>query len=193
MKLWRQRLDRTTNWAVIVLAAILTWTFSDPPVPHYVVLIGVASLGIFLFVEARRYRGYDIWRTRVRLLQENVFAYALDDDRELPEEEWREQLSQDYLTPRMKVTLEEALAHRLRRIYLPLFLVLLAAWPLHVTSFGPGDWPASAAIGDVSGLAVTAVVAGFLVALLVVAFRPRSWKGELLEAEVDAWDRHGER
>jgi uncharacterized membrane protein len=29
MKLWRERLDRTTNWAVPLMTAILTWAFSN--------------------------------------------------------------------------------------------------------------------------------------------------------------------
>ena len=80
MKFWRERLDRTTNWAVIVIAALLTWAFSGPDNPHYILLVGVATLTVFLVIESRRYRGYDIWRTRVRTIQENVWAYGLDPD-----------------------------------------------------------------------------------------------------------------
>ena len=80
MTFWRERLDRTTNWAVIVLAAVLTWAFSAPSNPHYVLLGGTAVLALFLVVEARRYRGYDLWRGRVRMLQRNVWALGLDPD-----------------------------------------------------------------------------------------------------------------
>ena len=75
---WRQRLDQTTTWAVTVLAAILTWAFSSPDNPHYILLGGVVVITIFLGIEARRYRDYDLFRSRVRLLQENLFANALD-------------------------------------------------------------------------------------------------------------------
>lgn len=60
MKFWRQRLDRTTNWAVLVISAILTWAFSRLDIPQYILLIGVATLSVFLVIDARRYRGYDI-------------------------------------------------------------------------------------------------------------------------------------
>lgn len=60
MKFWRERLDRTTRWAVIVVAALITWAFASPDNPHYVLLVGVVTLGIFLTMEARRYRGYEI-------------------------------------------------------------------------------------------------------------------------------------
>ena len=127
MKFWRERLDRTTNWAVVVISALLTWSFSSTNTPHYVILIGIATLTVFLVVEARRYRGYDIWRTRVRSLQQNVFAKGLDPSVELSNPNWRTELASDYRQPTLKITTEEAIAHRLRRIYLPLFGLLLVA------------------------------------------------------------------
>lgn len=175
MKLWRERLDKTTNWAVLVMAAILTWAFSTPRNPHYVILVGAATIGLFLVVEARRYRAYDVWRSRVRSLQENVWAYGLDPSKGLADENWRAHLADDYRTPTLKITSEEALAHRLRRVYLPLFTVLLAAWVIRVGAFDPNPWPASAAIGQISGLAVTAVVLLAYVSATVVALRPRTW------------------
>lgn len=181
MKLWRERLDRTTNWAVIVMAAIITWAFSSPNNPHYIILIGVATLSVFLLIEARRYRGYEIWRTRVRLLQENVWAPGLDPSRGVEDPSWRERLSQDYRTPTLKISAEEAVAHRLRRVYLPLFGILLAAWVVRITAFSPEPWMESAAIGMIPGTAVVMVVVLFYLSALVVACRPRTWhaKGEL--------------
>ncbi|WP_435176283.1 DUF2270 domain-containing protein [Halorussus sp. AFM4] len=175
MKLWRERLDRTTNWAVLVMAGVLTWAFSSAGNPHYVLLVGAAAVCLFLVVEARRYRAYDVWRSRVRTLQENVWAYGLDPSTGPVDGDWRADLADDYRTPTIKITAEEALAHRLRRVYLPLFTVLLAAWVIRVLAFDPLAWPASAAIGEIPGVAVTAVVvAGYLVAL-AVALRPRTW------------------
>ncbi|UPM45134.1 DUF2270 domain-containing protein [Halocatena salina] len=181
MTFWRERLDRTTNWAVVVISAILTWAFSRPQAPHYILLIGIATLAVFLAIEARRYRGYDIWRSRVRKLQENVFAYGLDPSAGMPDPNWREKLSQDYRTPTIKITPEEAIAHRLRRIYLPLFTVLLAAWVVRITVFSPESWAVSAAIGGIPGEAVIVLVVLFYVGTAIVALRPRTWhaKGEL--------------
>ncbi|GGL42620.1 membrane protein [Halarchaeum grantii] len=183
MKYWRERLDETTNWAVIVMAAVLTWAFSSPDNPHYIVLIGIATLGVFLTVEARRYRGYDIWRSRVRTLQENVWAVGLDPETEVANPEWRERLGADYRTPTIKITAEEAIAHRLRRIYLPLFTVLLVAWLVRITAFSPESALDTAAVGVIPGTLVVAVVATFVLGALAVAFRPRTWhaRGELLE------------
>nr|WP_255647715.1 DUF2270 domain-containing protein [Natrinema zhouii] len=69
MKFWRERLDRTSNWAVIVMSGVLTWGFSGRNRPHYILLLGLAALTAFLIMEAQRYRGYDLWRGRVRTLQ----------------------------------------------------------------------------------------------------------------------------
>jgi uncharacterized membrane protein len=38
---WRGRLDQTTNWTVTIIAAMLTWVFSSPENPHYLLLIGM--------------------------------------------------------------------------------------------------------------------------------------------------------
>lgn len=181
MKFWRERLDRTTNWAVLVISAILTWAFSRPSIPHYIILIGVATLSVFLLIEARRYRGYDIWRSRVRKLQENVFAYGLDPSAGLPDPDWRETLSQDYRKPTIKISAEEAIAHRLRRVYLPLFTVLLAAWLVRITAFSPEPWVTSAAIGMMPGSIVVGLVTLFYLGAAITAVRPRTWhaKGEL--------------
>lgn len=181
MKFWRERLDRTTNWAVIVIAALLTWAFSDSAVPHYIILIGVLTLSVFLVIEARRYRGYDIWRTRVRTLQENVWAVGLNPEAGLVDEDWRAGLSDDYRNPTIKITPEEAIAHRLRRIYLPLYAVLLVAWLVRITAFSPGQWLDTASIGMIPGSIVVGLVAIFYAAAIVIACRPRTWhaKGEL--------------
>ncbi|MFB6219813.1 MAG: DUF2270 domain-containing protein [Halolamina sp.] len=181
MKFWRERLDRTTRWAVIVVAAIITWAFSSPDNPHYVVLVGVATLGIFLTMEARRYRGYEIWRSRVRILQENVWAYGLDPSLGVEDPDWREKLGRDYRSPTIKISTEEAIAHRLRRIYLPLSGAVLAAWLIRVTAFDPRPFPQSATVGLIPGSVVTLVVVLVFLGALVVACRPRTWhaKGEL--------------
>jgi uncharacterized membrane protein len=194
MTRWRERLDRTANWAVTVMAAILTWAFSSPNNPHYVILVGGIMLAIFLSIEARRYRGYDMWRSRVRVLQENLWALGLDPSSGVETPDWRERLSEDYHNPRMRISYEEAIAHRLRRIYLPLFTVLFGAWLFKVVFVvTDATWPTSASIGMLSGVLVTGLVVLGYVGLLLVTFRPRRWKakGELRhEEEVQPWEEY---
>lgn len=95
---WRDRLDTTTNWAVTVMSAIVAYAFSGE-VSHAVILAGLFMGTVFLFIEARRFRDYDIWRSRVRSLQENLFANALDPSQGVEHDAWRAQLSRDYRDP----------------------------------------------------------------------------------------------
>jgi len=186
MTRWRERLDRTTNWAVTVMATILTWAFSDPGNPHFLILLGGVAVALFLGIEAHRFRGYIVWRTRVRLLQENVWAHGLDPSERLLHADWREQLADDYREPTLKISYEEALAHRLRRIYLPMLGIVLVAWLIRTTVIAGTPWPASAAVGAVPGTVVVGTVLGGFALAAAVSFRPREWKGhpELRSREV---------
>jgi uncharacterized membrane protein len=157
------------------MAAILTWAFSQETNPHYVILIGNAAVVLFLTIEARRYRAYDIWRSRVRSLQRNVWAIGLDPTRSLGDERWRQKLAADYAEPTLKITMEEAVAHRLRRVYLPLFTILNGAWLLRVTAFTDATFPASARIGVLPGVVVTGLVAALMLGAAAVSLRPRTW------------------
>ena len=182
MERWRERLDRTTHWAVIVIATILTFAFSNRSNPHYVIVLGMAVLTMFLVIEARRFRGYDIWRSRTRILQRNVFAYGLDPSQGVVEPAWRRELSRDYRRPTPEPSLEEAVAHRLRRVYLPLYVLLFVAWVIHTTSYSPQPWPASAEIAGISGTVVSGLLLAGLLLVLIIAYRPREWH---VEGEID--------
>jgi uncharacterized membrane protein len=173
---WRTRLDQTTNWAVVVLAAVLTWAFSSPDNPHYVLLIGVLAVSVFLGVEAHRFREYDAWRERLRLFERNLFA-ELYDPGDPPDPDWRADLAADYREPELRLSRVDALGHRLRRVYLPLLGVLLLAWVVRVTAFTPGaSGVRAAAIGPLPGELVVGVVAAYAAAL--VALTAWSLRGE---------------
>ncbi|MFC4408527.1 DUF2270 domain-containing protein [Haloarchaeobius iranensis] len=191
MTAWRTRIDRTTNWAVVLTATLLTWAFSGENRPHYVLLVGMVMVTVFLGIEARRYRTYDIWRSRVRLLEENVFANALDPDG-AEQANWRELLSDDFREPTVKTPRTESVSRRLGRVYLPLLSVLVGAWLVRLTVFSgtPGNVVSGAAIGGLPGRLVVAAVAVFYVGLWAVYVWPRQRqaKGELRTAEeTDDW------
>lgn len=187
---WRSRLDQTTTWSVTIVAAILTWAFSSPDNPHYIILIAVLAVTMFLFIEARRYRDYDVYRSRVRLFQENLLANALDPAAETEHESWRAELSEDYRTPTLKITRLEALSNRLRRIYLPLLTLLVFAWVFRITAFVSAEqWLETAAIATVPGSVTVAVLALFYLSTVAVAFWPhdREAMGEFREGERGEW------
>ena len=70
---WRTRLDSTTNWAVVTTGIALSATFSSAEAsPLPMVLVGLI-VTIFLLLEARRYRYFNIWRARARLLETDFY------------------------------------------------------------------------------------------------------------------------
>lgn len=78
----------------------------------------------------------------------------------------------------IKISKEEAIAHRLRRIYLLLFTVMLGAWVIHVTAFASTPWPASAAIGAIPGYVTAGALLVLYLGAVFTALRPRTWLAE---------------
>lgn len=139
---WRIRLDNTTNWAVLTTAGLLTFTFGDAGHSHWTLLVGIAMIAIFLGFEARRFRYADVWRSRVRLIEENFYGPILRRDPISPEAAWGQRIARDLFEPRFKITRLQALRVRLLRNYWALFVVLLGAWAIRLaTSPSPcGSW-----------------------------------------------------
>jgi uncharacterized membrane protein len=161
MTTWRARLDQTTNWAVVLVAAILTWAFSSPDNPHYVILIGIFGTTGFLLMEAHRYREYDAWRDRVRSLQSNLIADVVASERSRGDD-WQAHLAEDLRRPRLEISVLQAVNHRLRRSYLALLLVLLLAWTARIAVFQTGEpWHETASIFVLPGRMVVGVLAVF--------------------------------
>lgn len=129
---WRNRLDTTTNWAVITAGATLSFVFSSPYNPHFVIPINSLLVVIFLLMEARRYRYYEIWSSRVRILETGYFAHLLMPEQQPAEETWAEHLAADLMTPHFTITEWEAVGRRLRRNYLWIFALLALSWNLKV-------------------------------------------------------------
>ena len=129
---WRNRLDTTTNWAVLTAGATLSFAFSSPSNPHFVIPINSVLLAIFLLMEARRYRYYEIWSSRVRVLETGYFAQLLAPEGAAPEEAWAKHLASDLITPHFTISEMEAIGRRLRRNYLWIFALLALSWNLKV-------------------------------------------------------------
>jgi len=128
---WRQRLDTTTNWAVITTGALLTFVFGTSETPHLVILINLLLVTIFLIIEGRRYRYYELWSYRVRLMETDFFAPMLVPPFH-PSPEWAEALAENLLHPQFPISSLEALGRRLRRNYLWIYSIIAFAWLVHV-------------------------------------------------------------
>ncbi len=129
---WRGRLDATTNWAVITTGATLSFVFSSPNNPHFAIPINTILVCIFLFMEARRYRYYEVWANRVRVLETGYFAPMLSQRTIPPDKEWAEHISADLISPHFTISEWEAVGRRLRANYLWLFVLLGLCWTLKV-------------------------------------------------------------
>jgi uncharacterized membrane protein len=184
---WRNRLDTTTNWAVLTTGATLSFAFSSPTNPHFVILINTVLVGFFLFMEARRYRYYEIWSSRVRIVETGYFTQILAPDSGV-DDAWMALLVDDLKTPHFTISEWEALGRRLRRNYLWMFTLLAACWNLKVythpyVSRSFSDFVNKADIGVVPGIVVLTVGVIFnagLLAFALVTMRLREATGEVL-------------
>lgn len=129
---WRNRLDTTTNWAVLTAGATLSFVFGSSTNAHFVIPINSILVAIFLLMEARRYRYYEIWSSRVRVIETGYFAPMLAPESVQPDESWAEHLAADLITPHFTITEWEAVGRRLRRNYLWIFALLALSWNLKV-------------------------------------------------------------
>jgi uncharacterized membrane protein len=128
---WRTRLDTTTYWAVLTAAGTLSFAFGSASNPHFVIPINSVLVTIFLLMEARRYRYYEIWSSRVRVLETGYFAQLLAPEG-APGEVWAKHLAADLITPHFTISEWEAVGRRLRRNYLWIFALLALCWNLKV-------------------------------------------------------------
>lgn len=141
---WRQRLDATTNWAVLTTAGMLSITYASfDPGTHIILLLSSLIILAYLSIEARRYRYFEVYRARVRMLEENFLIPILTRQLESPMGSWREMVAMDLDLPKYKTTLLEAMGFRLRRNYVFVFMIILGGWlvklaihPTFVASWG---------------------------------------------------------
>ena len=129
---WRTRLDNTTYWAVITTGAALSFAFSSPNNPHFLIPITSILVAIFLVMEARRYRYYEIWASRVRVIETGYLAQMLAPESVPRDQEWASHLAADLLTPHFTISAWEAIGRRLRRNYIWIFALLALSWNLKV-------------------------------------------------------------
>lgn len=171
---WRTRLDGTTNWAVLTTGATLSFAFSSPGNTHVMILLNSLLISFFLYIEARRYRYYDLWRARIRLMETEFFADLLmTQDATAPRAAWREMLSAELLQPHFAISMWEAVGRRLRRNYSWIFAVLVLSWMIKIAIHPTiaRDWSTimnRASIGPIPGLVV--IGAGVVFNSVLIAF-----------------------
>jgi uncharacterized membrane protein len=177
---WRDRLDRTTNWAIGALAAMLSISLSSDEAHHSVLLFAMLLIHVLLFIEARRYRFYHVYRARLRLVERECFANVFMTGA-CGRSDALASVGEDLRAPQFSITLLQAMSRRLRRNYGWIFLLVLLAWLVKTTSAisngrtrlinTMNEFLANAAIGGISGTAVVAGIALLYAWLLFVMVR----------------------
>ncbi len=183
---WRQRLDTTTNWAVITTGAAISIAFSDAG-NHIVILLNILLVTLFLSIEARRYRYYELWAYRVRLMETDFFAAMLVPPFH-PAPDWAETLSENLLHPHFTVGQLEAVGRRLRRNYLAIYAIIGSAWLANLWLFPQPaatlvEFTHRAQVGPIPGPAILTLAVLFVCVLIATAlgtFGMHSAAGEVL-------------
>ena len=134
---WRQRLDVTTNWAITSTTAIITIAFSTREVPHIIFFFNLAIVWVLLWIEARRYRFYDAFRARVRMLEAHFLVPMVMENREMLQGEWKKLVCEDLILPCFKISKFEAIGRRLKRNYIFIFVLIMVAWVTKIFLHAP--------------------------------------------------------
>jgi uncharacterized membrane protein len=157
--IWRTRLDQTTNWAVVTTGLALSLTFAGPnssPLP--LILLGLL-VAVFLHFEARRYRYFNVWRARCRLIETAVYVPMLRGEGVTMDGKWNTLLADDYEKPHFHISYARSIGRRIRKNYAYILAVQgvayvgkLAIHPTAVTS--TAEFLDRAAIGPLPGWSV---------------------------------------
>lgn len=181
---WRTRLDSSTNWAVVTTGIALSATYASAEAsPLPMVLVGLL-VTVFLLFEARRYRYFNVWRARARLLETDFYAPMLRGEDVAPSAGWTELLANDYRHPSYHISFARAIGRRLRRTYGWIFAIQAIAY-YGKLAIHPGPmtvlaevWE-RAAIGPIPGTLV--VLAGVIFHTSWAAFAYATWRTELAD------------
>lgn len=196
MMSWRDRLDRTTNWAIGAVAAMLSITLATASAHHGVLIFSMVLVFLLLQIESRRYRFFHLFRTRVRLLERNYYGPFFDPENQASSLDWAAELAETLRHPRFTISRRQAMARRLGRNYFWIFLILLGAWLLKTTTVvlqprtGEAEFIHSgkeflhnSAIGYIPGEVVLTGVLIFYGWLFYIMIRHRTQEGELTFGE----------
>ncbi len=185
---WRLRLDTTTNWSIFSVTALVTFSLGENTHSHAGIIAGMVLVLTFLSIEARRFRFFDVWRRRTRILEENFIAPILRRNLVPAVANWGNLVAEELLRPRFRISFHDALRIRLLRNYIPLFAILLVCWFLKLSSIVQNpesnvtSYLDAMRIGNLPGwfaLAFVGVVHAYLLGVIALVRRPESTSDDL--------------
>jgi uncharacterized membrane protein len=167
MTIWRSRLDTTSNWAILLTTGMTTFTLGSTAIPHYILLLCLALIGMCIVIEARRYRHMLHSKWRVYVLEANYFGRQVSPNEPVPDPRWREHLAADLKHPTLRTSLLMAFRLRLRRNYLMLVYFISGVWLTKVFLHPVG----AKTVWEFHGrLAVGEMIASWFVAITAALF-----------------------
>lgn len=172
MDQWRNRIDVASNWSFLIVGGLVSIALTTPTAGHGILLLAMLLLTLVLNIEARRYRFFDAYRSRVRDLERNWHAQVFAPEPDA-NPDWLRQLAADLRNPTFRLSWQQALSRRLRRQYGWTYCVLLLAWLLMTSSnvHSIGEWIGQCRLGAVPGPVVLGLVAAFHGLLVFVGWR----------------------
>ena len=167
--------------------------FSQPEIHHSIIILNTLLVMWFLLIEARRYRYYELWSYRVRLMETDFYAAMLVPPFH-PSAEWAESLAENLLAPSFPISLSEAFGRRLRRNYFWIFLILFASWVAKIWLFPEpamtlAEFVRRGAIGPISGGIILGLGLAFYSLLTIIAIATLS----MTQATGEVLPRFGEK
>jgi len=140
--------------ASVHMVQFLLIVFYAPPL----ILLGLL-VTVFLLFEARRYRYFNVWRARCRLIETDVYVPMLRGEGVKMDGKWNTLLAGDYAQPHFHISFTRSIGRRLRKNYAYILAVQgiaycgkLAIHPADASSFA--EFVDRAAVGPLPGWSV---------------------------------------
>lgn len=180
--IWRQRLDTTTNWSVVTTGLALSLVYSTPEASPFPMLLVGILVTVFLLLESERYRYFNVWRARCRLLETDLMVPMLRGEGMHRDGKWNELLANDLGKPHYHVSFLMALGRRLRKNYFYIYLIQAVAYfskvIIHPDAVeGLEELFGRAAVGPLPGSAIIAAGVVFHGTWIIVAIA--TWQMDL--------------
>lgn len=128
---WRNRLDVTTNWSIVVTAAMLSYVFGNANSPHAVLVMNYLMVLLFLYIESRRFRYYSMLKNRTRIIESRLLSpifLSASEKKSQPLNIELDGLAKNLQRSVLTISKIESIGWRLRRVYIFLLAFLYVTW-----------------------------------------------------------------
>lgn len=179
---WRNRLDTTTNWAIVVTAATLSFAFSGVGTAHIIIIINYIIVGLLLYVESRRFRYYALLRERTKMMEKHIlgplFSNKISGQQS---EKWLSDIARSLQSPKINMSRIESISWRLRRNYIFILAFLYMIWLYRILTFPrqenlTGGIYSNASIDFIPGYFVfTAMTLSIITLIFVALYVPKKY------------------